>query len=571
MSFKELGLNAGLLSALEDLNFVHPTPIQAQAIPHLLSVDKDFMGLAQTGTGKTGAYGLPMLQALDMKVRQPQGLIVCPTRELCMQITEDMKQFARHTPGVRVTAVYGGASFVTQIKSLKEGSQIIVATPGRLLDLIRRNAVHLAKVSCAVLDEADEMLNMGFQEDIDAILQELPESARTWLFSATMPRGVRTIAAKYLEDPLEVTIGTRNDGAENIEHSCYVIQERHRYEALRRILDFTPDIFGLVFCRTRMDTQRIAEYLQRDGYRAEALHGDLSQAQRDTVMRKFRNRSLKVLVATDVAARGLDVDDITHVIHFMLPDDALAYTHRSGRTARAGKSGQSIALITPREAMRIRELERGGRIQFKHGQIPGGKDICGRQLVAFADTLLQEPVMSDDIAAHLPGVYETLESLDKHDLIDRLISREFSGLLERYSQSRDINADIREHRSTSQRSFRGEPGRNRFTGTEARRGTQGGGRRGDDRLGPTKRFFISIGRVDKVNEGAIVRLVCDTSGISSKSIGAIDMKREFSFFEVEKAVAGKVQARCRQAVFDGRKINVVDAYPPREQKRAARR
>ena len=348
MGFKDLGLKEELLHALQDLSFEEPTPIQAQTIPQLLPCDRDLVGLAQTGTGKTGAFGLPLLQSMDPKLRQPQGLVICPTRELCLQITNDMKQFARYIKGSSITAIYGGASIYHQINRLKDGSHIVVATPGRLLDMIRRRAIDLSMVTCAVLDEADEMLNMGFQEDIDAILLELPESVRIWLFSATMPRGVRSIAGKFLNDPVEITIGARNDGAANIEHSYCIMEERNRYEALKRILDSTPEIFGLVFCRTRIDTQEVAEALLRDGYQAEALHGDLSQAQRDTVMRKFRNRSVRLLIATDVAARGIDVDDITHVIHFMLPDDALSYTHRSGRTARAGKSGCSIALVNPK-------------------------------------------------------------------------------------------------------------------------------------------------------------------------------------------------------------------------------
>ena len=568
MSFAELGLTDDLLKALQDLEFVEPTPIQAEAIPKLLPVDNDFLGLAQTGTGKTGAFGLPMLQAIDPGLRKPQGIVICPTRELCMQIAGDMQQFSKHTRGVRITAVYGGASIQAQIKSLRDGSQIIVATPGRLLDLIRRRAVNLSNMICAVLDEADEMLNMGFQEDIDAILDELPESVRIWLFSATMPKGVRAIASKFLTDPLEITIGNRNDSAANIEHCCCIIQERHRYEALKRILDYTPEMFGLVFCRTRMDTQRIAEFLQKDGFQAEALHGDLSQAQRDTVMRKFRNHSVRVLVATDVAARGIDVDDISHVIHYRLPDDTLSYTHRSGRTARAGKSGRSIALVNPREMIRIRDMERNGRLKFTVEKVPDGNDICRNQLYAFVDSLIDTPANVDHIAGHLPRVYEALEVLDKREIIDRIMSREFSGMLEAYSNARDINVDPREQRKAARRGDRDES-RGRFKKDDRSRGGNGPRRGREDRLGPTQRFFISIGRVDKVNEGAIVRLVCDSSGITSKLIGAIDMKREFSFFEVEKSVAGKVLASCRKAVFDGRPVKIRDAYPSTPRKKAS--
>ncbi len=554
MSFQELGLRDELLHALQDLEFTEPTPIQAQAIPHLLPGERDLVGLAQTGTGKTGAFGLPMLQFLNPKQRQPQGLVICPTRELCLQITNDMKQFARHIKGSSITAIYGGASIYNQINRLKAGSHIVVATPGRLLDMIRRHAIDLSMVTCAVLDEADEMLNMGFQEDIDAILLELPESVRIWLFSATMPRGVRSIAGKYLNDPVEITIGSRNDGAANIEHSYCIMEERNRYEALKRILDSTPEIFGLVFCRTRIDTQEVAEALLRDGYQAEALHGDLSQAQRDTVMRKFRNHSVRLLVATDVAARGIDVDDITHVIHFMLPDDALSYTHRSGRTARAGKSGRSIVLVNPRETMRIRDLERRSRIQFKIEKLPDGKAICRQQLFAFVDTLIQTPIKQEAIGVFLPAIYEKLALLEKEELIDLLISKEFSSLFQDYSQAVDINVDLRKRKASFRENTRAKsklPYR-----ADSRKNGNGKKASGRVRLGPTKRFFISVGRLDKVNEGAIVRLVCDQSGISSKLIGAIDMKREYSFFEVDNKVAAKVGQGMRNAKFDGKPVTL---------------
>jgi ATP-dependent RNA helicase DeaD len=371
MDFRTMGIRAELLRALEALAFEKPMPIQAAALPELLTGCRDFIGLAQTGTGKTAAFGLPLLQRVDTARAYPQGVVLCPTRELCMQITDDLKRYARYLPGIRVAAVYGGASIAQQVRQLRGSPQIVVATPGRLIDLMQRRAADLSRIAYCVLDEADEMLNMGFQEDIDRILQQMPADRQTWLFSATMPPGVAAIARNYLDNPYKVSLGGRNHSAPNITHACYVMNERHRYQGLKRIIDFTPGIFGLVFCRTRKDTQTVADALMQEGYQAEALHGDLSQAQRDQVMRKFRRQSIRILVATDVAARGLDVDAISHIIHYNLPDDPDTYTHRSGRTARAGRSGVSIALATPREVVRLRTMERANAMRFRIPEIPG--------------------------------------------------------------------------------------------------------------------------------------------------------------------------------------------------------
>ena len=549
MSFSDLGLKSELLETLAELGFEKPTPIQEKAIPVLITGENDFLGLAQTGTGKTGAFGLPMLNSIEKKNRNPQGIVICPTRELCMQVAGDIVDFAKNLNGIRVTAVYGGANIYNQISRLNQGSQIVVATPGRLLDLIRRKAINLTKVNRVVLDEADEMLNMGFQEDIDAILDTISDQAKIWLFSATMPKGVEAISRNYLNDPVKVTIGNRNTGAENILHSCYVVQEKDRYEALRRILDSTPDIFGLVFCRTRRNTQEVAENLMRDGYRAEALHGDLSQTQRDYVMRKFRQKNIRVLVATDVAARGLDVDDITHVINYAMPDDELAYTHRSGRTARAGKSGNSIVLINPRERYRISTLENRCKIRFEFGKIPNKNDICQKQLFSFVEEIFMTEVNYEKIEHYMPQIYETFGAMEKENLIDIIISRKFGGLLEAYRHAPDIDAS-----STKQQYSHGQrrdSGKYQKTNGNYQKG-------GHNRVsrGPSKRFFISIGKMDKVREGAIVKLICDNAGIKSGLIGDIEMKREFSFFDIEKKAAAKVSAGMRKVKFDGRPVKV---------------
>ncbi len=535
MDFSTLGLMPALVKAVEDLGFQSPMPIQEKAIPLLLSGERDFVGLAHTGTGKTGAFGLPLIQRIDVTLPRPQGLVMCPTRELCVQIAEDLKKFARHVKGIGIVAVYGGVSISNQTKLLKQRSQIIVATPGRLLDLIERKAVNLSQVSCTVLDEADEMLNMGFQEDIDRILGQVPGHRKIWLFCATMRAGVGAVVRNYLTDPVEVTVGGRNRGPENIEHTGYMIREEDRYEALKRIVDFTPDMFGLVFCRTRRETQTVAETLMQDGYQAEALHGDLSQSQRDYVMRKFRHGTVRILVATDVAARGLDVEDITHVIHYNLPDEAEIYTHRSGRTARIGKSGASIALVNTREMGRVRELEKRVNIRFRFGKIPNGRAICEKQLFGLVGKIVDTDVKQEEIAEYLPAVYDALDKFDKEELITRFVSAEFNRFLDYYRHTRDINVkDNHKIPGSSRPSKRKVP----FRGKK------------------TQRFFISVGRLDKVNEKGMVRLICDKSGIQPNMIGDIALKREFSFFEVEKRAAGKVGNSFHNVVFCGRPVQV---------------
>jgi len=535
MNFNTLGLKKELIKSVENLGFQVPMPIQERAIPALLSGERDFVGLAQTGTGKTGAFGLPLIQQIDPSLTYPQGVVVCPTRELCIQITGDLKQFARYMKNINIVAVYGGSSILNQVRQIKNGCQIIVATPGRLLDLMERKAVKLSKVSYAILDEADEMLNMGFKEDIDRILDSIPAQRRIWLFSATMPKGVAAIARNYLTDPLEVSLGDQNRTPENIEHICYVIHEKNRYQGLKRIIDYTPEIFGLVFCRTRKETQTVAETLMQDGYNAEALHGDLSQAQRDNVMRKFRQGTVKILVATDVAARGLDVDDITHVIHYRLPDEAEIYTHRSGRTARAGKSGTSIVLINVKEKGRVNMLGKKGKLKFQFGKIPNGRAICKKQLFNLVDKIVQTDVNQEGIADYLPAIYDSLEGLDKEELIKRFVSAEFNRFIEYYRDAGDINVKSSKEASAIHKPVNK---RARFKGKK------------------TQRFFISVGKLDKINKGAIVRLICDNSGIRSNLIGDIDLNREFSFFEVEKSASGKIRKSFAKARLNGRPVQV---------------
>jgi ATP-dependent RNA helicase DeaD len=530
MKFSSFGLKHEIIRAIDQLGFEHATQIQEKAIPRMLTGDTDIIGLAQTGTGKTAAFGLPLIQLVDFESKNPQGLILCPTRELCLQITGDLKLFARQIPKARIAAVYGGAGIRDQITRIKKGAQIIVATPGRLLDLINRKAIKLERVAYAVLDEADEMLDMGFQEDIDDILERTPTHKRTWLFSATMPDAAAKIADTYMNRPVTITAGLPNKVAENISHACYVVKEKNRYSALKRMIDYIPDIFALIFCRTRMETQTVADKLMKDDYNAEALHGDLSQMQRDQVMKKFREGTLQLLVATDVAARGLDVDDITHVIHYNLPDEPDRYTHRSGRTARAGKSGVSMVLVNTREVRRIKELESKCGIRFEVKKIPGGRAVCEKQLYAMVDRLVSAEVNKKEIDKYLPPVFEILSALSKEELIRRFVSAEFSRFLDYYRGAEDINVRVKKRRTKADKA--------------------------EHRLaGNAQRFFMNVGRLDKLKEGAIVRLVCDKSGISSRKLGRIELKREFSFFDVEKSVAKKVLKSLKGATLDGRKIH----------------
>ncbi len=537
MSFENLDLIDELLQAVKDLGFVEPTPIQTDAIPEIIGGDRDLVGLAQTGTGKTAAFGLPMIQLIDFDLKHIQGVIICPTRELCLQISDDIKKLCKYVKGSKVAAVYGGASIDNQRNQIKKGAQIIVATPGRLLDLINRKIAKLSNVSYVVLDEADEMLNMGFQKDIDAILNKTPFQKRTWLFSATMPPEVAKIAKRYMENPVEITVGKKNSGAENISHVNYIVNEKDRYQALKRIIDYDPNIYALVFCRTRKETQDIAEKLIKDSYNAEALHGDLSQSVRDKVMRRFKSKSIQILIATDVAARGIDVQDITHIINYRLPDEAQNYTHRSGRTARAGKAGTSIAIINSREKQKLQFIGKKAGVKFNYAKVPEGYAICEKQLYSMISKIVEVEVDQEEIGRFLPLVYDTLNDLTKEDLIQKFVSIEFNRFLNYYKDSKDINVSLKKRGDT------------RRPASKERR---------QKKLPPgkSKRFFLNAGTMDKLTKGAVIRTLCSESGISSEKIGPIEIMREFSFFEVETSVAAKVLKSMKSAKIDDRKIRV---------------
>jgi len=530
-SFEKLGLDPRVLEGISKLGFENPTPIQEQAIPALLTGSRDFIGLAQTGTGKTAAFGLPLLQILDFTSKKTQALILAPTRELCVQIAKDITNFASNMKGVNIVPVYGGASITRQMDQVKRGAPIIVATPGRLIDLLDRKTIKLDEISFVVLDEADEMLNMGFQEDIDYILENTPETRNTWLFSATMPQEVRTIAKKYMDNPFELTVGKKNAGAENIEHVYYVVHARDRYMALKRIVDFNPDIFGIVFCRTKIESQEVAEKLIKDGYNADAIHGDLSQQQRDKVMGQFRNRSLQLLIATDVAARGIDVNDVTHVINYELPDDTEVYTHRSGRTARAGKSGIAIAIINMKEIGKIRQIERHLNRKFKHERVPDGFQACEKQLMHLIQKVHDVEVDEAAISGYLPGIYAALEDLSKEEVIKRFTSLEFNRFLDYYRNAPDINVD-------------------------ATRGAAGAERAPRVRNENADTLFINLGSADGFDPSKMLRYICDVAGVKGSVIGRIDIKGVYSFIDMEREVLPGVLTSFDGEVFKGRKVRV---------------
>jgi ATP-dependent RNA helicase DeaD len=535
--FIELGIRHDIVNAISELGFENPTPIQEQSIPVLLTGSNDFVGLAQTGTGKTAAFGLPLLELLDFEENYPQALVLCPTRELCLQITNDIKNYSKKMGNVNVVAVYGGASISDQLRQIKRGVQIVVATPGRMLDIINRKAIDFTKVKFVVLDEADEMLNMGFQEDIDSILSTTPDTKKTWLFSATMPTEVRRIAKKYMNEPFELTMGTKNTGNANIEHEYYIVRARDKYAAFKRIVDFNPDIFGIVFCRTKIETQDIAESLLKDGYNADSLHGDLSQQQRDKVMKRYRDRSLQLLIATDVAARGIDVSDITHVINYSLPDEVENYTHRSGRTARAGKTGVSISIINAKELGKIRQIERGLGKKFVKAEIPTGFDVCEKQLFSIVHKIHDVQVNEQQIEQYLPRIMEEFKDLTKEDFIKRFASIEFNRFLDYYKNAPDLNAPLEEGRRFER------------DGERAPRG-EGGGKSEYTRL------FINLGSVDEFNRGDLLGYICNQSKISGRTVGKIDVKGVYSFFEVPNADVEKVMGGFTDAEFKGRPVRI---------------
>jgi ATP-dependent RNA helicase DeaD len=554
LTFNDMGLSPELLKGVEDLGFVKPTTIQQEIIPLFFESDNDIVGLAQTGTGKTAAFGFPIINEIDVSDKVVQALVLSPTRELCVQITKDFQSYAKHIKGLSIVPVYGGSDINTQIRAIKRGAQIIVATPGRMLDLIRRKAANLSSIKTVVLDEADEMLNMGFREELDGILSETPEGKRTLLFSATMPKEVARIAKNYMHNPKEVKVGKENAGAENVNHIYYQVHARDRYLALKRIADINPKIFSIVFCRTRMETKEVADKLIRDGYNADAIHGDLSQAQRDQVMKRFRDRSLQMLVATDVAARGIDVDNVTHVINYNLPDDLFSYTHRSGRTGRADKKGTSIIIVNYREKNRIPHIERIIGKKVEKVQIPSGAEVCEKQLFHLIDKMENVEVDEDQIAPFMDAVNKKLEWLDKEDLIKRFVSLEFNRFIEYYKNARDLNEKAASGEGRERGGRRG--------GLE-RGGREKGGSQRFERGGRRKRggagyarLFMNVGKKDGIFPAKIIGMINDRTDDRDINIGSIDLKDSFSFFEVDKNSTEKVLKAFKDFKFKGRDIRV---------------
>lgn len=550
-TFENTGLSAGILKAVQELGFEKPTPIQEKTIPHLLTSDQDILAFAQTGTGKTAAFGLPAIHLTNIEDRSTQTLVLCPTRELCMQIVKDITNYAKYSPGLSVVAIYGGASMDTQIKALKKGAQIVVATPGRAKDLIKRKKLLLGKVARVVLDEADEMLSMGFKEDLNEILSETPDTKQTLLFSATMSKEVITITKKYMSNPIEIAASRKNTAAENVRHIYYMVQAKDRYEVLKRVADMNPKIYGIVFCRTRRETKEIANKFMQDGYNADALHGELSQAQRDEVMGRFRKGQLQLLIATDVAARGLDVTELTHIINFNLPDDPEIYIHRSGRTGRAGKSGTSISIVHTRESGKIRDIERKFEIKFSKEAVPSGIDICKKQLYSLIDKIEKVEVNEAQIEPFLEAIYKKLEWLSREELIKHFVSAEFNRFLSYYKNARDLNVAERPSRERDTKERRGrKDGRTRDD-------RSGRSRRDDGRLkeekrkGSFTRLYINAGTKNKLSPTLLIGMINDSIGSGSADIGKIDIMRNFSFFEVENKMYEKVIKSLNGKDLDG--------------------
>ena len=551
LTFDDLGVSAPLMQAVEELGFEHPMPIQAQVIPVILGhteagEGRDVVGLAQTGTGKTAAFGLPVLQNIDLRKAEPQALVLAPTRELCLQIASDLQDYSKYLKGIAILPVYGGSSIGSQIGALKRGVHVVVATPGRLIDLMERGAVSLAKVKTLVLDEADEMLNMGFQEDIETILGGVPEDHRTMLFSATMPKTIAEIAKKYLNNAVEITIGHKNAGSANVNHVYYLVHAKDKYAALKRIVDYYPNIYGIIFCRTKLDTQEIAKNLMDEGYNADALHGDLSQEQRDLVMRKFRTRHLQLLVATDVAARGLDVDDLTHVINYGLPDDLEVYTHRSGRTGRAGKKGTSICIVHIKERRRLKDIERFIGKQFEKGQIPTAERIIEKQLFNLADRLEKVNVQEEQIEKYMDSVLKKLGWLSAEDLVKRIVSLEFNRMLEFYKGSE--NLDIPEERKPREKGAKREK---RERGA-VKDGAEGKAVQAEPGF---TRIFINLGKRDGIFPKQLIALM--NAHVHHRiEMGRIDLLSNFSFFEVPEQDARFVIKDMDGADWKGRRVSV---------------
>ena len=534
-TFQDLGLNDNLLQAITDLGFTKPSEVQEKAIPILLESETDLVALAQTGTGKTAAFGFPMLEKIDIDSRTTQGLILSPTRELCLQITNEMKLYGKYCKGLNVVAVYGGSSITDQARDIKRGAQIIVATPGRMKDMIKRRLVDISKIQYSVLDEADEMLNMGFKEDITDILSHTPDDKNTWLFSATMPREVATIAKKFMNNPQEITVGNKNESTSQVSHEYYLVNARDRYQALKRLSDANPDIFSVVFCRTKRDTQKVAENLIEDGYNAGALHGDLSQNQRDMVMKSFRNKQIQMLVATDVAARGIDVDDITHVINYQLPDEPEIYTHRSGRTGRAGKTGISMVIVSKSEVRKIKSIERIIKKQFEKKEIPDGADICEVQLMSLANKIHNTEI-NHEIDKHLTSINELFADTEKDELIKKFFSVEFTRFYNYYNKSKNLNI--------AEGSYDRDGGRE--GGRDFSRGSKN----------DSTRYFINVGGKDGFDWMKLKDFLKEQLGLGRDDVFKVETKESFSFFNTENEVKEKVLAHFTDFKYEGRFVNV---------------
>lgn len=532
-TFEELGVSEEIRRAIEEMGYAYPMPVQEEVIPYLLENGHDVVALAQTGTGKTAAFGLPLIQKTVVEENYPQSLVLCPTRELCLQIAGDLNDYSKYVDGLKVLPVYGGSSIESQIRSMKKGVHIIVATPGRLLDLMKRKTVSLSTITNVVMDEADEMLNMGFSEDINAILADVPQERNTLLFSATMSDEIAKIAKNYLHDAKEITIGRRNEGTANVKHIVYMVHAKDKYETLKRIVDYNPKIYGIIFCRTKIETQEIADKLMQEGYNADSLHGDLSQAQRDLVMQKFRIRNLQLLVATDVAARGLDVDDLTHIINYGLPDDTESYTHRSGRTGRAGKTGTSIAIINLKEKNKVKAIEKAIGKQFEKGEIPTAWQICKKQLFKVIDDLEKVKVNEEEINEFMPEIYRKLDWLDKEDLIKRVVSHEFNRFFEYYRDRDEIE-----------------------TVSDSKKG-----RDREEKKGPRKaeagytRMHINLGKIDHFNLRGLMAMLNDNTR-RRVDVGRVDLMKKFSFFEVEEKETENVLKAFRGLTWNGRNVVV---------------
>jgi len=541
-TFEELGVSPEIRRAIEEMGYAYPMPVQEEVIPYLLGKNNDVVALAQTGTGKTAAFGLPLIQKINVDENYPQSLILCPTRELCLQIAGDLNDYCKYIEGLKVLPVYGGSSIESQIRALKRGVHIIVATPGRLLDLMERKTVSLSTIRNVVMDEADEMLDMGFSDSINAILEDVPQERNTLMFSATMSDEISKIAKKYLRDAKEITIGRKNEGTANVKHIVYVVHAKDKYETLKRIVDFYPQIYGIIFCRTRMETKEIADRLMQEGYNADSLHGDLSQAQRDLVMQKFRIRNLQLLVATDVAARGLDVDDLTHIINYGLPDDTESYTHRSGRTGRAGKTGTSIAIINMKEKSKVRAIEKAIGKEFTPGVIPTAKEICKKQLFKVIDDLEKVKVNEDEISGFMTEIYRKLDWLGKEDLIKRVVSHEFNRFYEYYRDRDDIEIVTAE--------------------------TKKGKKREKDAGGPRQaeqgytRLFINLGKIDGFNLRGLMNMLNDHTK-KRVDVGRVDLMKKFSFFEVDEKQTENVLRAFDGLTWNDRPVSVevADAAP----------